>query len=471
MIKLKDTLDEQLKEIYPKSSNQILMYVCGLTPYDDTHLGHARTFASIDILKRYLEYKGQKVFHIQNVTDIDDKIINRALQKNMLPLDLSSFYDQKSRQELLGLNILPPSFMPKVSESIPIILDFISKILQKGFGYVSKSGVYFDVLKYNKAFGSYGALSKQNLEKIKSGARIEPKEDKKDPSDFALWKFEEVKGATFFSPWGEGRPGWHIECSAMSMAATKGKPLDMHCGARDLIFPHHENEIAQAHAAGYIPFCYQWLHTGFLTVNGEKMAKSLGNFITLSEAMQKWKTPVLRLFFALSHYSSPLDFSINAIEGVEKTFENLKRSLFIAEQKFLKITPSTNYIRDFEQKIDQKIQEFDKFMENDLDTPLACSSLIAASKEISKAAESGLCPYSLISNKASKIKEHFNILGVEIPLPELKISKTEIEKLLEKRQEAREERDFEQADAIRTELQQKGIILEDTEHGTIWKYL
>ncbi|MEM4137411.1 MAG: cysteine--tRNA ligase [Candidatus Anstonellaceae archaeon] len=466
MVNLYDTLTEQLKPLLPHSSDTIFMYVCGITPYDDTHIGHARTFASIDILRRYLQYCNQKIFHIQNVTDIDDKIINRAKELNKMPLEISSFYDLKSRELLSKINILQPHSMPKVSENILVILEFIEKIINNGFAYVSKSGVYFDVLKYNS---HYGELSKQDLEKIKSGARIEPKEDKKNPMDFALWKFEKVQGATFYSKWGEGRPGWHIECSAMSLKNTNFKPLDLHAGARDLIFPHHENEIAQSHAAGYRPFCYHWLHTGFLVVNGEKMSKSLGNFITLEQALEKWPAPVLRLFFALSHYSSPLDFSFSALDGTSATYENIKNSLFLVEQKFLKISPDQKVEKNFLEKIEKNKRKFIELLENNLQTPEACALLIESAKEVSKALESGKCSYPVLQEAIKTIKELFEILGVNISYPALKISKKEIEDLLEKRQEARLNKDFERADQIRKLLLDKGIIVEDSTNGTIWK--
>ncbi|MCX8163263.1 MAG: cysteine--tRNA ligase [Candidatus Micrarchaeota archaeon] len=466
MVKLYDTLSGQLKEVYPHSSDTIFMYVCGITPYDDTHIGHARTFASIDILRRYLEYTNQKVYHIQNVTDIDDKIINRAKELKKKPLEISNYYDLKSRELLSKLDILQPHIMPKVSQSIEQILDLIEKILNNGFAYISKSGIYFDVLKYN---GSYGELSKQDLEKIKAGARIEPKEDKKNPADFALWKFEKEEGATFPSKWGEGRPGWHIECSAMAMSCTKGKPLDLHAGARDLIFPHHENEIAQSHAAGYRPFCYHWLHTGFLVVNGEKMSKSLGNFITLQKALEDWSAPVLRLFFALSHYSSALDFSKEGIESSFKTYQNIKSSLFIVEQKFFTISPSAKEEEQFLEKIEQNKQKFLSLLENNLQTPEAAAVLIESAKEVSKAFESGKCSYFVLKRGAKTIKELFEILGVKLTPPTLALSKKEIEQLILKRQQARLNKNFEEADKIRQILASKKIVLEDSALGTIWK--
>jgi cysteinyl-tRNA synthetase len=468
-IKLIDTYTNQVLELKAHSSDTIYMYVCGITPYDNTHLGHARTFSSIDILRRYIEYKGQKIYHIQNVTDIDDKIINRAKEKNTQPLILADFYDKKSRQELKKLNILPPHHMPKVSESINLICDFIQKILDNNFAYITKSGIYFDVYSYQLKIGEYGGLSKQDLEKIKAGARIEPKEDKKQAVDFALWKFEKELGATFSSKWGEGRPGWHIECSAMAMSATKGKPLDLHAGARDLIFPHHENEIAQSHAAGYKPFCYHWLHTGFLTVNGEKMAKSLGNFITLEETLEKWEPDVIRLFFAFSHYSSPLDFSKDAIEGVKNTYYNIKNSLFFIEQPWLKMQVDQKNILEIEQKLEKTKKAFSDYMDNNLDTTRALAELIQATKELSLYYYSGKIPTNTASKLAQELKILFKIFGLENLEIKLKLPLNEIYKKVELRQIARQNKDFQTSDNLRKELLKNNIALEDTPSGTIIK--
>lgn len=461
MLKLMDTLSQELKPVLAHSDSTLKMYVCGITPYDDTHLGHARTFCAIDILRRYLEYKKVKVFHIQNVTDIDDKIINRAKEKGLLPLELSSYYDKKSRIELEKLNVLKPHSMPKVSENIKQIEEMIDKILKNGYGYIVKSGIYFEVSKYKK----YGQLSKQDLEKMKAGARIEPKEDKKDHLDFALWKFEQEKGATFQTKWGKGRPGWHIECSAMSLNEAKANSLDLHAGARDLIFPHHENEIAQAEAAGYVPFCHHWVHTGFLTVQGQKMSKSLGNFITLEQALQKWEVNVLRLFFALSHYSSPLDFQESVINGLQLTYKNIQNSLFVMEQPFIKIQPNQQKQQQLIQYIESKIKEFENYMDNDLNSPQALASLIEATKEIENAKKQGNVDYALIDNQAQKLKQLFSIFGLEIENPKLKISMQEIKGLILEREKARKEKDFKKADQIRSSLKEKGILIEDSPIG------
>lgn len=479
MIKLYNTLSGRVEQIKP-DGKKLYVYVCGITPYDSTHLGHARTFVSFDILRRWIEKgDGIEVVYIQNVTDIDDKIIKRASERKMAPLELSAKYDKMCREEMAQLNILPATHMPKISEHMPQTIDMIKKLMDRGIAYRTDTGIYYDISK----FSQYGKLSRQNLEKIRSGARIEIDEDKKNAVDFALWKFEGQNCkheplaktgvcrlcATSDSPWGRGRPGWHIECSAMSMHYTKGKPLGMHCGARDLIFPHHENEIAQSEGAGYVPFSKMWVHTGFLTVNGEKMAKSLGNFITLADALKKWDANTLRLFFALSHYRSPVDFSQAAIEGAKNTIENVKRNLAIMKGAGERNDAKAS--QELCNKIDMHIQKFCEYMDNDFDTPQAISQLILAAKEISGAKAASRISKANLENEIAKVKEKFEILG--IMLDEKKtagLSEAEVNKLVLQREEARENKDFAKADEIRDMLKQKGIVLEDSKDGIRWRY-
>ncbi|MEM2137889.1 MAG: cysteine--tRNA ligase, partial [Candidatus Anstonellaceae archaeon] len=326
-MKIYNTLSGKTEEFKPSEPKKIRMYVCGITPYDKSHLGHARTIVAFDIIRRYFLSKGYSVTYVQNVTDIDDKIIRRAHERRVSPLELSKKYAEESEQEFETLGVMKPDFSPKVSEKIPEIIELIGAIERNGFAYATSSGVYFDVLKFKK----YGKLSKQNADAIKAGARIEVDEEKKNPQDFALWKFGEEEGVTFDSPWGRGRPGWHIECSAMSRSIL-GDTLDIHGGARDLIFPHHENEIAQSEAATGKQFVKLWMHTGFLTVNSEKMAKSLGNFITIDDALHKYRfsPQQIRMFFALTHYRSPIDFSESAIVAAGNSLSTLHSAISAA---------------------------------------------------------------------------------------------------------------------------------------------
>ena len=475
MLKIKDTMSSRLKKIEPKDKEPFYMYVCGITPYDSSHLGHARTFISFDIIRRWMQYgHNMSVVYIQNVTDIDDKIINRAKQKAKLPLELAKEYDEQFKAQAKILNILPATHMPRISEHIAQTIEMIQKLLDAQIAYITDTGVYYDISK----FENYGKLSKQNLDKIKAGARIEIDEKKKNPVDFALWKFSDEKGASYDSPWGRGRPGWHIECSAMSMHYTNGKSLDLHAGARDLIFPHHENEIAQSEGAGYCPFCKIWTHTGFLTVNKEKMSKSLGNFITIDDALNKngWKPEVLRLFFAQTHYSSPIDFSKQAIESAKNTFDNIKQSLAIMHGDG-EVSDKQEELT-FRDRINSYMSKFSTAMDNDFDTPTAISELILASKEVARARAENKVGKDELENAVSKIIEKFDMLGIVIVKYEFtskkslintdeSISDEEITKKINEREIARKDKDYQKADKIREELKKAKVMIEDSKDGKV----
>ncbi len=447
--------------------------MCGITPYDHCHMGHARTYVAFDILRRWMEHSGLDVVYIQNVTDIDDKIIKRAAEKKMKPLELSAHYDKLSREELVSLGILPATHMPKISEHIPQTIALIEKIIANKHAYAAKSGVYYDI----SSFPDYGKLSRQDLDKIRAGARIEINEDKRNAEDFALWKLEETEGATYDSPWGRGRPGWHIECSAMSLHYAGGRPLDLHGGGRDLIFPHHENEIAQSEGAGVAPFSRAWAHTGFLTVNGEKMAKSLGNFVTIRDTLAKWDGQAIRLFFALTHYRSPIDFSEAALNSAKSTLDNVRRSLAVMEGEGAK-EPDADAERGLAAQIEGKIVSFASFMNNDLDTPQGLAEMIEASKLVARARTDGKCSRKILEESSQKVKDAFAILGIEISAPSAAatpsaeapvLSREKIEALILEREAARKKKDYAAADAIRKQLAASGVILEDTPAGVKWR--
>ena len=445
-------------------AKKIRMYVCGITPYDKSHLGHARTLCSFDTIRRYFEFRGFKVTYVQNVTDIDDKIIRRAHERKMLPLELSGKYAEESAREFAGLGILKPDFEPKVSEHIPEIIAMIAKIVKNGYAYITESGVYFDVEK----FKGYGALSHQTIETVQSGARIEVDEKKKHPADFALWKFGEERGVTFDSPWGRGRPGWHIECSAMSTAQL-GDTLDIHGGARDLIFPHHENEIVQSEAATGKKFVKLWMHTGFLTVNGEKMAKSLGNFITIEDGLKKYAPQQIRMFFAATHYRSPIDFSEDAIVAAGNSLETLHSAIHAAKSYPL---PATGTVKLADAAHDAE-KKFAAAMDDDFDAPAAFAALFSLARKMSGACSEGSAGKMDALAAAATLEKLLAIFGLE-PHEEKKkagdISDKEIETLLKKRDDARKTKDYAASDKIRKELQDAGIILEDRKDGsTAWR--
>ena len=460
-LKIHNTLSGGKEEFTPQDKHRVRMYVCGITPYDHSHLGHARTLVAFDIIRRYLLFRGFSVTYVQNVTDIDDKIIKRAHERKIAPLELSKKYGEMSEKEFIALGIMPPTKSPKVSECIPEIISLIERIEKNGFAYRTASGVYFDVMK----FGGYGSLSHQPMDAIKSGARIEVDEKKKNPQDFALWKLGEEPGVTFDSPFGRGRPGWHIECSAMSTTLL-GDTLDIHGGARDLIFPHHENEIAQSEAATGKKFVKVWMHTGFLTVNGEKMAKSLGNFVTIESALAKFPPQSIRMLFAMSHYQSPIDFSESAIVAAGNSLSTLHSAIHSAKSYPLSAT-GTAKLAEAAHDAEMK---FVAAMDDDFDSPNAMAALFSLAKKITATCSDGTAgKMDALSASATleKLLAIFNLAPIEA---KLSVSEDEIEKLVAERDEARKRKDYAASDAIRKKLDEAGILLEDRKDGkTGWR--
>jgi cysteinyl-tRNA synthetase len=429
-------------------------------------------------MRRYFAYIGMKTRFVQNITDIDDKIIKRAHERKMMPLELSEKYSKKSSKEFEALGIIKPDFEPKVSEFIPQIISLISRIEKNGFAYKTSSGVYFDVVKFKK----YGALSHQTKDELRAGARIEVDEEKKSPQDFALWKFGDEPGVTFDSPWGAGRPGWHIECSAMSTHLL-GDTIDMHGGARDLIFPHHENEIAQSEAATGKKFARFFVHTGFLTVNGEKMAKSLGNFITIEDALAKFPPKHLRMLFALAHYSSPIDYTEEAVKAAGSSLATL-HSAILAAQSYSSDSKGGKLAKETE----EAKGKFRSAMDDDFDTPTALSALFSFAKRINGACSEGSASEKEAKDAASALAGMLAVLGIApdekqgkdvdsavahickkhgIPSHGLEAMLTA---LIALRTQARKAKDFKKSDEIRKELAEAGILLEDRKDGSVgWR--
>ncbi|MCX8197193.1 MAG: cysteine--tRNA ligase [Candidatus Micrarchaeota archaeon] len=456
-MKIYNTLTKSKEEFLPQEKNKVKMYVCGITPYDKSHLGHARTLVAFDNIRRYFEFRGFDVAYVQNVTDIDDKIINRAKEMGLLPLEVASLFNSQSEREFEILGIKKPNASPRVSQYIPQIIELIGKIMQNGYAYVTSSGVYFDVMK----FRGYGALSGQNMDEIRAGARIEIDEEKKNPQDFALWKFGLEEGATFDSPWGKGRPGWHIECSAMSMC-TLGETIDIHGGARDLIFPHHENEIAQSESATGKKFVRYWMHTGFLTVNGEKMAKSLGNFVTIEDALSEFSPKAIRMFFTLTHYRSPIDFSRQAIAAAANSLQTIYDAIEAAKSYPL---PAVGNAR-LSEEANLAEKEFIAHMDDDFDTPNAMAALFALARKVSAACSESDAGKMDALSAAATLEKLLAIFSLEPTQEGLPLPKEEIERLIKERDDARKRKDFARADMIRKQLQQQGIVLEDRKDGT-----
>ncbi|MEM4216294.1 MAG: cysteine--tRNA ligase [Candidatus Anstonellales archaeon] len=462
-MKVYNTLTKKVEDFSPTHNKKIVMYVCGLTPYDHTHLGHARTYVSFDVIKRYLLYKGYNVLHIQNITDVEDKIINRAKETNKSPLELSKHFHSEALSLFDSLNILRADFYPAVSEHIPEIIEIIKKIIRNGYAYETETGVYFNVAKFKK----YGKLSGQKIKEIEKEHRIEPDPTKKNPVDFALWK-KTKKGEEpigFDSPWGYGRPGWHIECSAMSMKYTENRTIDIHGGAKDLIFPHHENEIAQSEAAFKVQFVKYWLHTGFLTVNGVKMSKSLGNFITLKDALSKHSPQAIRLLFVMTKYSSPIDYSEKHVESASAALRRIEEG-FVLLSEAEKSKKPNRPDPEFRRKMYELKNMFFEAMDNDFDTAKAVASFFDFISEVNRHIAGKEMDYSALKIAKQFYNDVFFILGIEI---EEKGSEGAEEPLLNAvlsiREELRKAKQFELSDRIRKILNESGYEILDTPEG------
>jgi cysteinyl-tRNA synthetase len=480
---LYNSLPKRMEEFAPLDDRNVMMYVCGLTPYDSAHIGHARTYVSFDVLKRFLIRKGLKVYHMQNVTDVDDKIIRRCRETGADPKRLTTEIHAEALELFGSLNILPADIYPKVTEHVPQIISLIEALLKNGSAYETGSGIYFSIPSFKK----YGALSGQDLEQIRAGARIEIDESKRDPADFALWKKTSGEIVEFDSPWGRGRPGWHIECSAMAKTYAK-RTLDIHGGARDLIFPHHENEIAQSEGADGKIFCKYWLHTGFLTVGGEKMSKSLGNFITLKQALANTEPTALRLFYLQAHYRSPLDYDEDAIEAAGESVQRIFNSLGLIKEVDTSVK-GDHVDGDFRKKSDELMMQFHSDLEDDLKTPEAIAALFSLLR-LTNAHLSNKIDHRQLEKVRDGIMDMLWILGIEErregisskldPLNSLlmelgaqKAATAEgaLESLIRMRDESRANKDYKRSDEIRAKLKSIGVILEDkaSAGGVRWK--
>jgi len=450
---LQDTLSNQVQKL--ENSKKIKIYLCGVTVYDESHIGHARTIIVFDVLRKYLESKGIDVEFVQNFTDVDDKIINRAQNENLSAEDISNRYIQNYFRDFDRLNIKRATNYPKATEHIEDIIEFVQKLIEKEIAYVSKNGVYFSVSK----FPEYGKLSKKKIDELESGSRIQVDETKKDPLDFAVWKFSDVE-PVWNSPWGNGRPGWHIECSVMSKKYL-GENFDIHGGGRDLIFPHHENEIAQSESHTDNQFAKIWMHVGMVTITGEKMSKSLGNTKSIKHVLENWGSNIIRLFCLSGHYSKVIDYSEEMLK------ENLTKWRQVETCYFELIHANNVEQENITEKIKKISLEFDKSLEDDLNTHLALSSFFQLVKETNRLAASeklGKENSIIIMKEFERISK---ILGLNIPKMDQE-EKEEIDSLILNREKLRGEKQFEDADKIRDQLNEMNIELMDHKGKTIW---
>ncbi|HPE65745.1 MAG TPA: cysteine--tRNA ligase [Synergistales bacterium] len=451
----------------PLKEGHVGFYSCGPTVYDFFHIGNARPFIVFDVLRRYLEYSGYKVTFVQNFTDIEDKMINRANQEGITVKQLADRFIEEYFKDADALGIRRATHNPKATEHIPEIIALIEKLVEKGHAYAADGDVFFDV----GSFPSYGVLAKQSLEELQSGARVEINERKRHPLDFSLWKAKKEGEPSWPSPWGEGRPGWHIECSAMSMKYL-GETLDIHSGGTDLTFPHHENEVAQAEAATGKPFVRYWIHNGYLLIDKEKMSKSLGNFLTARAALQKYPAKAIRLFMLSAHYRSPINFSeesLNQSLGAVERLENCWSDLEHARKN--RKTTSDGSRNEFESLFKEFEDRFVTAMDDDFNTAAALGVLFEAVKTVNTyLKETQTLEESFLELAAEffrKIDSVLGVLGLDAAAGEEDAE--EIEALIAERNAARKNKDFKRSDAIRDDLAARGILLEDTPDGTKWK--
>lgn len=459
-MKIYNTLTRKKEEFVPIDKNEIKIYVCGPTVYNYFHIGNARPFVVFDTLRKYLEYRGNNVKFVQNFTDVDDKIINKAREEGISAGEVSEKYIEEYYEDAAALNVKKASVHPKVTETMDDIIQFVEDLIKKGYAYEVDGDVYYSTRK----FKDYGKLSKQNIEDLESGARIEIGEKKQDPLDFALWKARKADDEIAWkSPWGMGRPGWHIECSAMSKKFL-GETIDIHAGGQDLAFPHHENEIAQSEAHNGKPFANYWMHNGYITIDNEKMSKSKGNFFTVRDILAAYSGEVMRFFLLSGHYRNPINFSDTLMEQAKNglaRMQNAKSNL-----KYLMET-GTEVMSDMEkttvESFNQYRQQFINSMEDDLNTADAITAVFELITAINTTVKDGASKE--FAQKASHmLTELTSVLGL-LQEEEDDSVDSEIQALVDERQEARKTKNFARADEIRDILKAKGIVLKDTPQG------
>ena len=453
-MKVYNTLSAHEEEFVPQG-DVVKMYVCGVTPYAECHIGHAMSYVVFDMIRRYLEFRGYKVKYVQNFTDIDDKIIKRAQEAGVTPGALAEKFIAQYFSDMDRLNVRRADVYPRATEEIPKIVEVVKGLIDKGRAYEAQGDVYFRV----KSAPDYGKLSHQRLDDLQAGARVEVGVDKEHPLDFALWKAAKPGEPSWDSPWSKGRPGWHIECSAMSIRYL-GDTLDIHGGGQDLIFPHHENEIAQSEGfTGVSPFVKYWMHNGFIQLGGEKMSKSLGIFVTLKQALDHFSPDALRLFILSSHYRSPINFSEEGVVAAEKGMERLRQAAFANPHHRTGDSSGTVDTEAFRQR-------FVEAMDHDFNSPQALAALFDLAREINRTVDQGGDP----REARQTLRELSDVLGFSLQEPEIDLTaKPFIDLLVSLRTELRKEKHWQMADRIRTSLKDLGVVLEDTPQGTVWK--
>ncbi|MEM1990823.1 MAG: cysteine--tRNA ligase [Candidatus Bathyarchaeia archaeon] len=470
-LKIFNTMGMRKEEFKPLRDGEVRIYACGPTVYDYIHIGNARAFVVADVIRRYLEYKGFKVTFVSNITDVDDKMIRRSQEMGLSIQQLGEIFSNAYFEDIAALNIRKPDVNPRATQHIPEIIEAVQKLIEKGYAYQANGDIYFDVSKFEE----YGKLSGNKTEALEMGARIEINPKKKNPADFALWKAQKEGEPGWHSPWGWGRPGWHIECSTMAMKYL-GETLDIHMGGKDLIFPHHENEIAQAEALTGKPFARYWIHNEWLTVEGQKMSKSLGNFITVREALKTCSPNALRFFLISAHYRSPIDFN--------------NENLNLAKTNLEKIINTLERLNSLEERTERKEEEealihqvrearkkFEEAMNDDFNTPIAIAAIFEIIKAVNSYIDKNHEIESAIKKEVYETMKTLvcDVLGITIETKKKKetdettLIRSLVELILEIRQEMRRRKEWKLSDEIRDKLQKLGFTIEDTPQGTKWK--
>ncbi len=467
-MKIYNTLTKKKEEFVPVEPGKVKMYVCGPTVYNLIHIGNARPMIVFDTVRRYMEYKGYEVNYVSNFTDVDDKIIKKAIEEGVDASVISERYIAECKKDMEGMNVKPATTHPKATEEICGMLDMISTLIEKGHAYAAADGtVYFRT----RSFREYGKLSHKNLDDLRAGNRallVSGEDQKEDPLDFVLWKPKKDGEPYWEAPWCNGRPGWHIECSVMSKKYL-GEEIDIHAGGEDLVFPHHENEIAQSEAANGKTFAKYWMHNAFLNIDNKKMSKSLGNFFTVRDISEKYDLQVLRFFMLSAHYRSPLNFSAELMDAAKNGFERIVTG--VSNLKFLAEAAKSEQLTEEETEwllqTDSYVKKFEEAMEDDFNTADAIAAIFELVKFANTKA-SAERSRKFLNGLKEKIVKLSDICGLLVDKQE-ELLDADIESLIEQRQAARKAKDFAKADAIRNELLEKGIVLEDTREGVKWK--
>jgi len=480
-MRIYNTLSGRKEEFEPIAPGKVRMYVCGVTVYDHCHIGHARSAIVFDVIRRYIHYKGFEVTFIKNFTDIDDKIINRAKQEGLSWDAIARKYTGEYYKDMDALGVDRADIEPKATEHIKEMIDIIQGLVSKGYAYEIDGDVYFEVDKV----AEYGKLSKREKDEMMAGARVEVNDRKKNPMDFALWKRSKEGEPSWDSPWGAGRPGWHIECTAMSIKHL-GESFDIHGGGADLIFPHHENEIVQSEAFTDKPFARFWIHNGFITIDKEKMSKSLGNFFTIREILDQFDAEVIRLFLLSTHYRSPIEFSDEQLRETEisldRYYSTLLRINDFAEKGDIK-GGSLNAQKQFNENVIHFKEKFEEAMDDDFNTALATGHIFEFIRDVNKFLDSrpsGQNASELLQRAQKLLSEVGRVLNIFARTPQewnralmktkkIGLSEQEIVEKIKERRDARQRKEWDVADRIRKELEERGIILEDKEASTDWK--